>query len=320
MRPVIDAGIIVPVASMFHYCPLCFPHKIPEVDRILEIRKHLIEALFDRFQMSYQPGHDGTLGRVVVYGPEGYLEHGEMSFEVSQMADWLPRRIRKAKMVRLTDAQKRNSGKIDAIVNQIAIDVSAQQVYGARFNATYLTNILGEAQFLKSLHEDDRLAARTAGLCAELTHSIPLFTELPLDRVMKIRREDHSAFDSYRVTLSKMLKDHIEADKSLTETEARELYDDLLRPEILNLEQQAKNERNRALKESAINVGITAGVIALGAYSGLLPAQLSALCTAVGGVKLVTDLAKSVAQIEKNPTKVRNSNLYFLLRLRQETK
>ena len=27
MRPVINAGIVIPVASAFHYCPICFPRR-----------------------------------------------------------------------------------------------------------------------------------------------------------------------------------------------------------------------------------------------------------------------------------------------------
>ncbi|HKN15923.1 MAG TPA: hypothetical protein VJX47_03200 [Candidatus Sulfotelmatobacter sp.] len=56
----------------------------------------------------------------------------------------------------------------------------------------------------------------------------------------------------------------------------------MLQPEVVNLEQQAKNERKRGLKESALSAGITARVVALGAYSGFIPTQLTALCTAVG--------------------------------------
>jgi hypothetical protein len=320
MRPVIDAGIVVPAASMFHYCPLCFPTKIPQVERILEIRKQLLESLPDKFWMSYQKEPHSNEGRLTVHGPEDYLEHGTINYAVRNTTSWLPRAIRGSRPVRLTDEQKRKSKRVEQLITQIAIDVSAQQVYSTLFNATYLTNTTGEAEFLKLLHEEDRLAARTATLCAQLTHSIPLFTDLSLERVMKIRREDYAAFESYRLTLSKIMKENIKSDKELTITEARNIYSDVLQPEIVNLEQQAKNERKSAIKDSVVNAGITAGVIALGAYSGFLPTQLTALCAAVGGVKLVTDVAKTVAAIQKNPTKVRNSNLYFLLRLRQEGK
>jgi len=318
MRPVIDAGIIVPAASVFHYCPLCFPAKIPQVDRILEVRKLLMETLPEKFWMTYQEEAHGSAGRLTVHGPEDFLEHGRMSYLVRNTVSWLPRMPRGSRSVRLNDEQKKRSKKVEQLVTQIAIDVSAQQVYSTLFNATYLTNTAGEAQFLKLLHEEDHLAARTATLSAQLTHSIPLFTDLSLERVMKIRREDYAAFESYRLALGKIVKENIRDDKELTAAEARDLYSDFLQPEIMNLEQQAKNERKSAIKDSALNVGITAGVVALGAYSGFLPTQLTALCAAVGGVKLVTDLAKTVAAIQKNPAKVRNSNLYFLLRLRQE--
>ena len=169
MRPVIDAGVVVPVASMFHYCPICFPEKIPHVERILEIRKRLIETMSDQFWMTYEPSPPRGPARITVHGPESHLEHGALTFKVPLTAAWLPRRPGPGS-IRLTNAQQEKSERVEEIISQIAMDVSAQQVYSTKFNASYLTNISGEAQFLKLLHEDDRLAARTAAVCARLTH------------------------------------------------------------------------------------------------------------------------------------------------------
>ena len=59
-------------------------------------------------------------------------------------------------------------------------------------------------------------------------------------------------------------------------------------------------------------------MIALGASTGIVPAHLLDLYKAVGGAALGTGLAEIIGSMEKNPTKVRNHNLYFLLRLKQE--
>jgi hypothetical protein len=317
MRPVMDSGIIIPVASQFHYCPFCFHDKVPRADDILKIKKQLVEALYDKFWMTYVPKSGVRGGKLTVHGPEDYLEHGEVTYPIGP-EEWLPRNHRSSKPIRLNLEQMKKSGEIDTLIRLIAIDVAAQQVYSTRFNASYLTNRTGEAQFLKLLHEDDRLADRTAPLCAQLTHSIPLFTDLPLDTVMRIRKQDYAAFESYRAALGQIVKRHIAGGGKLNTMEAKELYSDVLEPEILKLEQQATTERKSALRKSVIDAGMTAGVIAFGAYTGLLPTHLTELCAAVGGVKLATDLAKAVAAIQRNPNEVRNSNLYFLLRLRQE--
>ena len=243
------------------------PEKIPDVERILEIRQVLIESLFDQFSMIYEQGAKNTTSRIRLQGPEEYLEHGVMNYEAPRAATWLPRLSHGRKVAKLNDEQKRKSRKIERPVHQISTNVSAQQVYSTQFNATYLTDRAGEAEFLKLLHEEDHLAARTASLCAQLTHSIPLFTDLSLERVMQIRKEEHIAFESYRVTLSKIVKEHVASEKQLTPAEIKELFADVLEPEILNLEQRARNSRKSEITSSALGIGISAGVIALGAYT-----------------------------------------------------
>lgn len=64
-------------------------------------------------------------------------------------------------------------------------------------------------------------------------------------------------------------------------------------------------------------MGITTAVVAIGVHSGLLPNQLEQIVKAIGGLKVLAEVAETVASVQKNPLAVRNSNLYFLLKLRQ---
>jgi histone H3/H4 len=142
--------------------------------------------------------------------------------------------------------------------------------------------------------------------------------DMPLDRVMRIRKENYAAFDSYRVALSKILTEHVGSGAQLSAREAHELYSDVLEPQLVSLEQQAKNEYGHDRRKTVMKYVAMAGAVGIGAYTGLLPTHITELCAAVGGFKLVETIAESIASVQKNPTAVRNSNLYFLLRLRQE--
>jgi hypothetical protein len=317
MRPVIDAGIVVPVLAQTYFCPHCSPQIGLINDRLLEVKNELVREVFDQFSLTYDPMHQGEDLELIIKGPERYLEHGEMlaTFQRSSATGF----SLTGEMRVLSDDEKRASGVIDNIVSAMARDVGAQQIYGTQFNVAYLTDRGGEAEVLARLDANDQLAARTAVLSAQLMHSVPLFMDLSLCQVMRIRNEDYAAFASYRAALGRILSDHVNSGKELTTQEAKDLYRDVLEPEILSLEQQARNERRTSLKGSLVRYGAAAGAIAFGAYTGLLPADLVKLFAAVGGVSLVTNLAESVASIQKNPPKVRNSNLYFLLRLQQES-
>jgi hypothetical protein len=316
-RPLLDAGVIVPAPSDVHYCTEHFISEVPQGQQILATQRELAESLYKELRVVYEPFP--KYGTLRLTGPEEYLEHGALFRVLSSHPRWLPPHAKTEKSYDLTIKDMRASGIVDSLTWQIAMDAAIQQVYGCRFGCSYLTDRPGEATFLTRISNADAVAARTAALCAELVHSVPLFTDISLDRVMTIRREDHAAFASYRAAVTKIVSENICEAKELSSKEARELYRDVLEPEVLSLEQQAKNERKFGLKNSLTKIGIVTGIVALGAYTGLLPGNLGEWYKAAGGAALGTGLAEVVTSMSRNPKAVRNHNLYFLLRLKQET-
>ena len=204
MRPVIDAGIVFPVPAQLYFCPHC-SHEIGLMqDRLLGVKNELAQELFEQFSLTYDPGRQGEDLQLIIRGPEGY-EHGELVAVMRRSsATWFSR---SGGMRNLTAEEKRKSGVIDDIVSRMAWDISAQQIYGTRFNVAYLTDRDGEAKFLTRLGENDHLPARTAALSTQLMHCVPLFMDLSLGQVMRIRKEDYAAFASYRAALGKILTD-----------------------------------------------------------------------------------------------------------------
>jgi hypothetical protein len=67
-----------------------------------------------------------------------------------------------------------------------------------------------------------------------------------------------------------------------------------------------------------LKVAASSALVALGVYSGILPTHMGELVKTIGGFSVAKDLAEAIASIERNPLEVRNHNLYFLLRLKQE--
>ncbi len=278
---------------------------------------------FKRFSLFYDPPQDLDDEPIVLLkGPTSYLEHGQICFTSDNHSpEWLPKKIQRSntrRRLKLSNATARKSGLIDGLFWQMAADVAVHQYYGVRYNAKYLTDLPGEAAFLNVLSKDDPVSARTASLCARLTHVIPMMMDVPLERILKIRKQEYDAFLQYRSTISRIVRDYLTKADAIGDKEAREIYTDILLPDLLKLKTQARTQRRSALKKTGVKAFISTGVIALGVFGGLLPTELTALFKAVGGVSLVKEPGEAVASIEKNPREVRNHNLYFLLRLGQE--
>ena len=202
---------------------------------------------------------------------------------------------------------------------EIGRDVTLQQFYGMRYDTKYLTDRPGEAEFLRSLNKEHEIAKQTATLCARLAHSIPLFADVPIEIVARIRRDDHEAFQQYRAALGDIVQKYVASGRAIGDAEANEIFLDELAPKLMQLERKARLERRAALKKSFLKTAITSAVVGLGIYGGILPSHLVELCKMVGGVKLASDVAETFSSVEKYSTEVRNHNLFFLLRVKQDT-
>jgi hypothetical protein len=77
-------------------------------------------------------------------------------------------------------------------------DLIFQQLYGYQYGTKYLTDLPGEAEFLGASSPNDELRRKTAALCGELVHSVPLLREVPLPTVLRIRQEDPGSLVLYR--------------------------------------------------------------------------------------------------------------------------
>jgi hypothetical protein len=228
-------------------------------------------------------------------------------------------------------SQKKNSGPIElsqtTVKRQklvlrfflaIANDALLQTYFGSAFNARYVTDLEGEAEFFKLLNEKDELARQTAALCARLAHSVPMMTEIPISAILRLRRDEPEAFQNYRTALTGIVKNYVVKGKSVNDTEAREIYLDLLKPELDALQAKAKNIRQAQMRSGLLKAVASSALIGLGIYGGVLPSHLADLIKTIGGFSVAKDLAETLGAIAKNPTEVRNHNLYFLLRLKQQ--
>jgi hypothetical protein len=323
LRPIAEGGIIEFVPDYIQLCSDHLKQAIPSYPRIDEVRRRFLSKYLNRFHAEYEPpSKDVPEPTVRITGPSDFIEHGEGLRVLNRVPDWAPRMtgsVRNPKPLRLSSAAIRKSGLVDQLFNSMASDLYLQQFYGIQDDASYLTDLPGEAEFFRAVSHHEHIEASTVKLCSRLVHTVPLLAESSLDTVMRIRRQDHESFLVYRNTLMKIVRDYIKTQKIVSDREAREIYTDILQPEITKLSNQARIQRRAAGKKFAIKAGVSGVAIALGVWGGLLPAELAGLFKAVGGFNLLKEIGEALASMEKNPAEIRNHNLYFLLRLKEQT-
>jgi hypothetical protein len=294
---------------------------LPEHASISKIAHILYLENEGRFAVYGQPPEDNEdeWPSFKIEGPHEFLEHGHVLIDIYEIPDWLRGWRRLSQERKLSKATVRKSHLVAEIFNELAKDVAIEQVLGLKYDAKYLTNLPGEALVLSRFSSQDEYFAHCRNvLCAELTHVVPLLDDLPIRTILRVRADEHDAFIQYRAALNKIVSDYIKQRKVVGRKEAKEIYSDILLPEVLKLSTEARAVRRSTIKRATMKTLIAAGVIGVGVFGGFLPAQLADVIKAVGGVGLARELGEAFSSIEKNPTQIRNNNFYFLLRLSQE--
>lgn len=306
MRPLIEAGIIKLVHPRFHFCNDCASTGLQMVKSIRDATRRTRIAHEARFLAKVEKAHSPGTRLFSLSGPKEFLEHGSVLIELTRAPSWA-----KGVRGRLPKKVLAKSGFVDDVFEQIAGDLIFHQLCTQSYNAKLLTSLPGEAEILRRLNRQDEQTSAVLGLCARLTHEIPLMSDVPLERVLKIRNEEPAAFLHYRTALAGIVKDYIQPGKALSKIEAKQIYEDKLLPELAQLQRGAEVHRRKVLKKSAATAAIVMAVVTVGMTAGLHASDFAAM----GSGALMGGLAALLGETSPEPDTVKNHQLYFLLKL-----
>jgi hypothetical protein len=315
-RPAIDAGIVTLVPGGFEWCEKHLAQRFPEYDGLRKIKEQLCERSRSEFAIRVVPGSCQHRLRSELCGPSEFIEHGFLATHYSRVPDWIPARCAGGAPAELSAEEVRASGVVDDLFERIARDVFIHKAYGSAFSATYLTNLEGEAIFLQRTNCDS-LAVETAHACKTLAHSIPIFSDLSIDTIVRLRRENPESFVRYRNALAGIIRDHVQNPKGLSVRDARVIYADWLKPELDSLEAATRNKWKPAVNV-ARRTAVTAAVVALGVHAKLLTTDASEILKALGLSTVANALDGAIAEVGATPADIKNHSLYFLLKARRE--
>jgi len=200
---------------------------------------------------------------------------------------------------------------LTGIFSDIADETTFYLAYGLQRNARYLASRRGETLLLDLFtEEDDELSASSAALNAYMTHVLPLLNDLPLARLIRIRRDERDSFVRYRLAVSRLLNDISKRKKRIAKREVRDIFRDQIQPELARMKSELSEERRQQVKRIIGGVGALAASLKLG-FFGTIPI----LAAGAVGTKLLGEAATKACE-----HKVKEKNdFYFLLRLTQET-
>lgn len=280
----------------------------------------IAKDLHSEFKLTYQRPDKSPSGRPTFYldGPEQYIEHGGLAGLLDDIPAWLPKTGRYDKEGRIEVRGPYKRIMVAKLFTNIADNITFYLVYGTKRKALFLSDMRGETDFLDWLNGDDeQMTAKTLAL-RELEHCVPVLTELPIATILRIRKEEKEAFQSYRDSVAAMSSSILAADKRVSKGQAREMFRDAIEPELRKMKKEIRTYQKVSLEKTVAGfASLFAGVL-IGAYAGLPPlvsVPFVATSTIVGGNLL---LKAADAACEHGLELKQKNDLYFLLRLTKE--
>jgi len=317
LRPVLEANIV----QLFRRVHLCAAHQAIHA-RVTAPIRHRAEKLYREhikdFEVIYRPKDKRCGPLIELNGPEEYVEHGRLLTVFSKPPDWAPKRFaqvegREGK--RLSSTTIRRSGFVKRFFDVLAQDLIFHQMVGEQRSVKYLTDLPGEALFLAGGQDADNGRSEIAAVIARLAHGVPLFSELPVRTILRMRQQDTDSFENYRHALRGIVEDYIKPGQVVTDRVATDLYNDVLRPALVKLRVDHATSRKDGRGKTAARIVAPTALITLGVVSGLLPHDVAQLLKMAGISSLVTQAADALISLRRDPPELRNQDLYFLLRL-----
>jgi len=333
LKPLLVAGIIQfvqPTEPEFHLCHKCVQELVPtfkEINSALEKRVITLSKEYLR-QTSAMLYIDKYLADIPVYNIEvkssdQLWENGIVVIVSEELSPTLKKKSRitpRDTLINGIELSKNEIWKADIIqgsLHIIARDIWTQYLMSqaAGLNVKYLTNRDIDVSFLEAITRDKHYKKYNETLKRHLIYELPIFQDIPLASVLDIRQKEYDAFLMYRDGINKVVREYISQHKDLHSFEAKEIYEDIIQPKLRELNRRVQSIKRSLWEKPAKTVAITAGILTIGLYSGIITPEAGPIVATAGGIPAVKSIIESIIEASRTPREIRNDNFYFLWKL-----
>lgn len=324
LRPLIEAGLVVPVTNTRAVCPQCVALEAfgPNADKRLIRERNQLAKRFLREMTIALCYRDGKWS-FDCKAPEELLEHGGSysSFDAPPMPlDEMPRILQRAldgETVQLSrEARSRLKLHEDFagdILGSVVFEMAVSKILGT----SYVSERELPIRILSAVSGDRDLARRNSLVQKHLTSIVPFIGNVSPATIVQLRQREEESFLTYRQALTRAIDDVRAQRANLKESDARAIYSDVVAPGLARLDRAVRTARSDLLKDLGRSVAAWTGAITFGMYTGLLPDQLLGAAKALGLTKIVADIGQTAGKLMSPRDNIKKEDLYFLWRVRE---
>jgi hypothetical protein len=317
VRPLVDAGLIIPIATGFCVCRRCRKLVDDEIMSVAKIGNRTAEKHLREFEMRYFWDKKTRKHLFVLTGPSEFVDDGIAFYSFSKLPDWFKGPQYKERKV--TRAELVASGTVSHLFNASAFDIISQAAMAEDNGCSYLSDSEAEASFFDDPEAPTEGVLSRSQFAESFMHDVPMFTELATNSILQLRREYPEAFRAYRSALMAAATEQnqvIEAGP----IKARQLYRDVIEPRVEALRSLEASTKIASLKSLGISVALPSITLMFGLLDQALPhtvAEVAKLLGSAGIVKAVTD---PIVDATRKRAAVQADPYFFLLKMDKQWK
>lgn len=281
-------------------------HNGKKIDIVGHLRKRVIE------EINYELHCKDGIFYFHISGPEALIPHGQLFMHADRFSD--PNIFGNQKTPRkLTKAEVKRIGVLDSEIHGIISDVQRQCTDPNLRRLSYLTERAIDFELL-TLANGGTLKETRVRAATPFFHDVPILNDIPLDRLIRLRVAEQPAFEMYRDSVAASLT----TSKGTPIGQQREIYRDVIRPELTKLENSIRRSKKLLLRSAVQDLVLAAGSVAIGLFGNFMPPDIRAGLSSLGGVHYTARLAQSMAKLLGEPKEAIDNRYYFLWKVKKK--
>jgi hypothetical protein len=297
LRPLVTGGVIVPVVMRTSHCVHEMEFVKESKELVHDFSQFAAKQVLSEFQLSYQKPDKSPSGKPTLYlsGPEECIGHGGLAQVLEEEPEWLPKRRKFNRDGVMVLRSPHKQHMVQEIFADMADNITFFLAYGLKRKARFLSDMAGETEFLEYFNRNDDLSAKSIAL-EELEHSVPVLLDLPFDTILRARKQEKEAFDSYRDAVTKMSAEILTT--KVTNRQAQQMMHDAIEPKLKQMKEELKTYHKVRNRRTLAGLATAAAGVLIGAFGGMPTVAAKAIETVgtrVGGemlAKAATDACK----------------------------
>jgi len=196
----------------------------------------------------------------------------------------------------------------------IVQDILNENFYSTKFGAGYVTRRPVDLDVVNALASDSERQTNLL-LAKHLAHEVPVIQGIKIKEILKLRENEGEAFLVYRNALKKAIADA----KAEPGAKMRDIFQDVVRPQLEKIDATLKTARATLAAGMVQDAALASGVVGVGLFSGLLPMNIGAILSAIGGYHFADSLLSKARELAMDPSAIRENQFYFLWRVKQRS-